>query len=411
MKKYINLTVMLIALLAMGTTFNACGGDESKNDDDNIEDNKTYLLLSMDSISFSENETVKEVKITSNASWKITDIPEWMTVSPSFGLGETTVSISLQKISVGEERSAIIHVVSDNLNKVIKVFQRGRKKLNVSCTSFVFGNNASSETVLLKVAEIWDLKIPSYMEWCHVDKSSGTGDAELLLKVDENPFTIERGGAITVYDKKYGDNVKIDVLQKGKNFLLDNKPSESIDLGLSVKWASCNIGAERPEEAGAYYAWGETTQKSSYLSENYIYGDGSKSSNTYQNIGQDISGTNYDVATTNWGTPWRMPTKMECEELIANCDKEWIIQNGIWGVKFTGKNGNSIFLPASGGSSEYRGVSQFQEQGRYWTATLDIEMDSRAYSLAISQNWTKESPAGFVAGGRYYGNTVRPVCP
>lgn len=140
---------------------------------------------------------------------------------------------------------------------------------------------------------------------------------------------------------------------------------QAVDLGLSVYWASCNLGAEKPEDYGDYYAWGETKPKNRYKEEDYAYYD----SNLYQiiDIGQNISGTEYDAATVNLGKEWRMPTVEEVKELINDCTWEWIQINNVNGYKVTGKNSNSIFLPAAGLKVVY-------EAGRnkslyYWTSS------------------------------------------
>lgn len=119
-----------------------------------------------------------------------------------------------------------------------------------------------------------------------------------------------------------------------------------IDLGLSVYWCSCNVGAEAPEEYGDYFAWGETKTKSNYNKNKYSYYD----SNTaqYVDIGENICGTEYDAATVNLGGDWRMPTYKEMNELIDMCNWEWSQINGNNGYVVTGPNGNSIFLPAAG---------------------------------------------------------------
>jgi hypothetical protein len=140
----------------------------------------------------------------------------------------------------------------------------------------------------------------------------------------------------------------------------------AVDLGLSVYWASCNLGAERPEEYGEYYAWGETSIKSKYDLNNYSYYD--TSSTQYTDIGADISGTQYDAATINLGSDWRMPTKTEMQELISNCTWEWMQISGINGYKVTGPNGNSIFLPAAG----HKYISTTLDKNTkldYWTST------------------------------------------
>ena len=175
---------------------------------------------------------------------------------------------------------------------------------------------------------------------------------------------------------------------------------KKVDLGLSVCWAGWNVGASSPEGYGNYYAWGETTTKSSYTQSSYQYFDGSN----YVNIGSNISGTQYDVARAQWGGSWRMPTKAEFQELKERCTWTWTTYNNVNGYKVTGPNGNSIFLPAVGcrlGTKlDYRG-----SQGCYWSGSRYESYQSNAYRL------------NFNSGGRIvdykwreFGRTVRPVC-
>ena len=135
---------------------------------------------------------------------------------------------------------------------------------------------------------------------------------------------------------------------------------EYVDLGLSVKWATCNVGASSPEDYGGYYAWGETETKASYDDDNC---------ETWEKKIGDIGGTSRDVAHVKWGGSWRLPTLDEIEELEDNCDYEWTTLNGVWGGKYTSrKNGNSIFLPAAGcrtGTSLYYAG----EYGGCWSST------------------------------------------
>ena len=128
----------------------------------------------------------------------------------------------------------------------------------------------------------------------------------------------------------------------------DSHHPHLIDLGLpsGTKWACCNVGAEKPEDYGGYFAWGETTEKSSYNWSTYVHCDGSSS--TCHDIGKDIAGTQYDAATANWGSPWVMPSLDQMNELKNNCTSEWTTENGVNGRRFTGPNGASIFLPAAG---------------------------------------------------------------
>ncbi len=143
-------------------------------------------------------------------------------------------------------------------------------------------------------------------------------------------------------------------------------PGDYVDLGLSVKWASCNLGASTPAGKGGYYAWGETSTKKEYTKENYAYW---KEGSGYTDIGENISGTQYDAATVNLGKDWRMPTKEEVKELCDNCTFTYGEVDGVKGYYATGKNGNSIFLPYYG----YKMILDNSEnQGYYWAGSESI---------------------------------------
>ena len=169
-----------------------------------------------------------------------------------------------------------------------------------------------------------------------------------------------------------------------------------VDMGLSVKWATCNVGASSPEGYGSYFAWGETTEKETYTKEN---------SKTYGESYGDISGNSaYDAARANWGSTWRLPTKAEFQELIDNCSWTWTTYNGKKGCKVVSKkNNNSIFLPAAGnrfGSSLYYAG----ERGDYWGSTPDESNTDGAWSLDFGSGYR------LVCGhGRLLGQSVRPV--
>ena len=170
----------------------------------------------------------------------------------------------------------------------------------------------------------------------------------------------------------------------------------AVDLGLSVKWATCNIGADSPEGYGNYYAWGETETKEEYKSSNSV---------THGVDMDDISGdAEYDAATANWGGSWRMPTHDEIEELVDSCTWEWTTENEVNGYLVTGSIGNSIFLPAAGyrnGTSlDYAGYI-----GYYWSSTPNSSTTYLACGLNFSSSFHGVDDYGF----RSYGLTVRPV--
>ena len=188
---------------------------------------------------------------------------------------------------------------------------------------------------------------------------------------------------------------------------------EYVDLGLSVYWATCNVGANSPEDFGGYYAWGETEEKSDYSEDTYKYAVDSDSNGSYNfweewiSIGSNISGTQYDVAHVKWGGTWRMPTLNEIKELMYNCSWKWTKYNGVKGQLVTGRNGNSIFLPAAGGRPG-TSVDEVGSLGYYWSATERSSDYHMVYGLEFSNDgcWWDDS---FYWTHSYIGHTVRPV--
>ena len=175
---------------------------------------------------------------------------------------------------------------------------------------------------------------------------------------------------------------------------------EYVDLGLpsGLKWATCNVGANKPEDYGDYFAWGEVNTKSEYTEKNYKFG--SLMSGFLDIIGSLIK--KYDAARVNWGGKWRMPTEAELQELCDKCTWTWMSQNGIDGYKVTGPNGNSIFLPAASycdGSSLYHAGSY----GYYWSSAPDGGSYDAYYLYFSSIDRLMSSSR------RFYGRSVRPV--
>lgn len=187
-----------------------------------------------------------------------------------------------------------------------------------------------------------------------------------------------------------------------------------VDLGLSVLWAAYNVGASSPEEYGGYYAWGETSTKSDYTWDNYkclekfYWGDGPD--DWYWDrkfIGNEISGTSYDVAHVQWGGGARMPTYTEVQELVNNCIFTGGSYNGVRGSYVTGPNGNSIFLPFAG-NRDYGDLDFEGSSGDFWSGTYDDDNvdNSSDYAYCLI---CKEGYGLWSAGYRYQGLSVRPV--
>ena len=186
-----------------------------------------------------------------------------------------------------------------------------------------------------------------------------------------------------------------------------------VDLGLpsGLKWATMNVGAESPEDYGDYFAWGETTTKSTYDWDTYKWCEGDYDTQTkyctdsyYGTVdNKTILDLSDDAANVNWGGDWRMPTKAEQDELRSECTWTRGTLNGVQGYKVTSKsNGNSIFLPAAGVYRSY--LYNAGSVGYYWSSSLYTYYSEDAYYLGLFSN--SVSSSGYY---RDYGCSVRPV--
>lgn len=271
-----------------------------------------------------------------------------------------------------------------------------------------------------------------------------------LREFNREPFSMT---VADWYDEYVSDDVTINsatytlfiedgALKKRWVQLFPNK-HEYVDLGLSVNWATCNVGAEKPEEYGDYYAWGETAPyyvKNAGTDDELQWRKGKEAGydwKSYFDI-KTIEPTDYDdivtfwyyntqekkvieyyhdAATTNWGGEWRMPRQAEFEELINpdNCTWTWTTMNGVNGYRVTSKKpgyeGNSIFLPAAGG---YSGTdSKLRDAyGWYWSGSIDDKTSDKSTNFAYILCFYSDTRFVYVNSAvRCDGHPVRPVLP
>ena len=195
------------------------------------------------------------------------------------------------------------------------------------------------------------------------------------------------------------------------------KKHKYVDLGLpsGTLWATCNVGANNPEDYGDYFAWGETTTKSTYSWSTYKYCrdgnyhkltkycDESGYGNNGFTDGKRTLDPSDDAATANWGDGWCMPTTDQITELNGKCTWNWTSRNGKNGYEVIGPNGNRLFLPAAG----YRNGTDRNSvgaMGRYWTREFfDIFLE-KARDLQFDSSYVS-----WLFDYRYYGYSVRPV--
>lgn len=198
--------------------------------------------------------------------------------------------------------------------------------------------------------------------------------------------------------------------------VVDDMGITYVDLGLHKVWATCNLGASRPEQSGYFFAWGETASKESFSWNNYKWSDGTNTtltkyvdSKSYGSNGftdnKTLLDKSDDVANVALGGYWLMPSAEDYQELVDQCTWQQTRLNGVQGFKVTGRNGHSIFLPFSGC---YDNGSEFGYEGRrgqMWTSSRASQ--DKAYTGRYIENgshWAFEAE-------RYKGATIRPVAP
>ncbi|MBQ8593427.1 MAG: fibronectin type III domain-containing protein [Bacteroidaceae bacterium] len=184
----------------------------------------------------------------------------------------------------------------------------------------------------------------------------------------------------------------IQILSDIKSFTTkDLQTTGYVDLGLSCKWAACNLGASTPESTGEFYGWGDVESRTFFYSSN--------NTNYDKDIGTDISGTDYDAARKILDSPWRIPTREEFQELLNKCLFQEIIYKNTTGYLVTGKNENVIFIPKTGYKQDRSNYSGYC----YWTSTkYNYSTFPNRYAYAFVGSFIDYKY-------RYYGCTIRPV--
>lgn len=243
--------------------------------------------------------------------------------------------------------------------------------------------------------------------------ASGLDGVTPIMKVNADGYWIisyDNGNSYTLLRDEYGNAIKASgedgnsffesievtedelriILKDGTEIVLplgDVPPLKAIDLGLSVKWASFNMGATTATESGGLYHWGDATNSGGFPYYNAPDVD-------------NICGTEYDIARVNWGSTWRMPSQEEQEELIFHCTWNRTVVNGVKGMRITGYNGNSIFLPPTGFAVANSERSE-EHNGYYWVGesykgdngdfayTFYFNEQSYYYNGGYSKNYAK----------------------
>ena len=201
--------------------------------------------------------------------------------------------------------------------------------------------------------------------------------------------------------------------------LTANAQHDYVDLGLpsGTLWATCNVGANSPEEYGDYFAWGETSEKDYYDYGTYEYCNGTFTSFTKYCTSSEYGNNGFtdgktvlepadDAATVNMGDSWCTPSLKQLQELIGKCSRKWTQMNGVEGILLTGPNGNQIFLPAAG----YRWEGELNTAGfygSYRSNSICQGADQVSYYIWFDSN--NNCNWEYLGGRRAEGNSVRAV--
>ena len=344
-----------------------------------------------------------EIKVEANVAFNVTPNVDWLHYIQTKALSSSTVCIKVDENPTYSNREGKIEIAQQNgsLKHTITVKQAGRiavTSVELNKTSLQM-KEGDTETLIATVRP--DNATDKTVSW----SSSDTG----IATIDANgKVTAVKEGNATITAKAGDKTASCSVTIKNTPIM------EAVDLGLSVKWASFNIGAEKPEEYGDYYAWGETAPKENYSWSTYKFGRRSSGPifkyNTISSYGSIDNKTvlepEDDVAHVKLGGKWRMPTDAEWAELRTKCTWTWVTNyngSGINGGLVKATNGNSIFLPAAG----YRDATNLYNAGsggRYWSSSLSLDYPSGALIVVFGSDGVGEG-----IGDRSYGRSVRPV--
>ncbi|GEM_PF-304509 len=369
------------------------------------------FALSANEISFTSSGGNKTLTVTSNQSWTVSSDVTWLSLSDTSGSGDATLTISATANTSINSRSGTITFKAGNTSYTVSTSQAGATPtFSVTPTSASFSSSGGNKTLTITSNQSWT--VSSDVTWLSLSKTSGTGDGTLTLTAESNSSAGNRSGEVTFVVG--GTTYTVSISQEGRS---DSGTHAYVDLGLpsGLLWATCNVGANSPEEYGDYFAWGETTTKSNYGWNTYKWCKGSENTLTKYNTdssygtvdNKTILDLEDDAAYVYWGGSWRMPTHEEFQELLSNCTWTWTTQSSVFGYKVTSKvNGNSIFLPAAGegfviflrnvGSDGYYGSSSLNTSSPYYARCLDFSSDH--HSMDYYYHF------------RDLGLSVRPVC-
>lgn len=343
------------------------------------------------------------VTFSTNCAWDASIDGNWATISPISGPESTNAKITVTagRNDGPDVRSATITIIAEGAILKVKVTQAVAEPETVDVSSVAIDPTQATltegETLQLTATVQPDNATDKTVAWSSSDAAVATVTDGLVTAVGEGQATITaKSGSQTV-------TCTVTVEPVGPKM---------VDLGLSVKWAECNLGAQTPEEYGDYYAWAETEVKPGYDLQNakwfYLSSETVTKYVTHSNNGTVDNNTHIDpeddAAHVLYGDKWRIPTDEEWAELGAECTWEWIgDESNQGGYKVTASNGNFIYLPASG-FWQGNNAGTFGYNGFYWTANVLTSHCPAAMQMQFNPGGRKMEY--FM---RFFGCPIRPV--
>ena len=363
-----------------------------------------YIEVDKDQITLSEDEKEIEIVVKTNINLETVITNDWITDNGRGSNGDLnfTQKLKIAKNNSGDERGAVVTFENKNYRLIsnISIKQSLTPYIEIEKNQISLSENEQEIEIVVK-SNI-SVKTTITNDWITDIGIENNGDFNYTQKLKVSAFSgrVSRSAVVTFKSQSYKWNLKKEATitqTKEIKYVAGN----AIDLGLSVLWSDINLGATTPEGFGEYFAWGETKPKEQYSKDNYMHYD--HSMNQYLDIGEDISGTKYDAAHVNLGNGWRMPSNTELQELIKNCEWEWVKSGNTLGYKITGKNGNYIFMPA-GGCIFYSTVSSQNEWTEYWSSSERQKYKGDAY-LLVENGYNPT----VISSDKIYGVPIRPV--
>lgn len=380
-----------------------------------VQQQTDFITIDAAELNVTDRKQTLNISLSTNCEYNISANVDWITHVPDETTTSSLIVLSIAANEVSESRTGEVTVTNkqETVTQTITITQQAFPKIVTLSASAVgiVSSTLNGSVTADPVAYVGPRGFIYSDTATTLDALKESGTAIPLTNVYANDFSKELypiHEATKYYYVTYAVVNSYTYYGEVKTFTtLDYTPGEAVDLGLSVRWSSVNLGAFSPEEIGVYFAWGETEPKAEYSWKTYKWGNpdngGMTKYNTDSTYGTVDGKTHLDLeddaAHVKLKGAWRIPTQVECNELINNCTWLWATVNGKEGYEITSNiNGNKIFLPAVanyGASSDTFGTY----------LTSDLRLAREAWRLTYYKDYLIWTDSHYL----YWGMAIRPV--